>query len=70
MPRAPNIEVIIIGQIRDSIITSRLETGVGNLENRRRRKETEKLHEMFGKIIICVACIAANGGCVRQLERT
>jgi hypothetical protein len=70
LARARNIQVKVLGQIYNSLIESRMMTGVEIWGLEGGWKEIEKVHEMFCKRISVVPSTAANGACVTELERT
>jgi hypothetical protein len=69
LARAQNIQVKVLEQMCNSLIESRLMTGVEIWGLEGGWEEIEKVHEMFCKRIFGVPSTAANGACVRELGR-
>jgi hypothetical protein len=65
LARVQNIRVKVLEQVYNSLIESRVMTGVEIRGLEGGWKEIEKVHEMFCKRIFGVPSTAANGACVR-----
>jgi hypothetical protein len=68
--RAPNIEVKVLEQLDNTLVESRMMTGVEIWGLEDGWKETGKFQELFCKRVMGMPNTAANGACVKELGRT
>jgi hypothetical protein len=68
--RAPNIEVKVLEQVYNTLVESRMMTGVEIWGLEDGWQEIGKVHELFCKRVMGMPNTAANGVCVKELGRT